>query len=141
MNDFDITSEEEFEQFDVDRGINKGFTEEYFNASGFPSPAQEYAKSDISADDIINRGYNTFFCKMERTIIEWRFYEGDFIVVSKGTDLVPHDFFIGWYRNEFRVLRMGHGGFWVSPQKFSKETVKVWGKVTHAIVSYGKKML
>ncbi|NLR91580.1 MULTISPECIES: LexA family protein [Flammeovirga] len=139
MSEFDISSPEEFDNLNEEE--KKRFKEEHFQASGFPSPAQEYAKDDVSADDIINRGYNTFFCRMQRTVPEWRFQKGDFIVVSKGTDIRIHEFFIGWYNNEFRVLRMGKNGFWTSPHTFSKSQVQVWGKVTHAIVSYQQKHL
>ncbi|WP_188167764.1 LexA family transcriptional regulator [Flammeovirga sp. EKP202] len=123
----------EIEELQFDREGEK-FKEEYLEATGFPSPAKDFAESDISADDIIERGYNTFFCKMSRDIPEWRLATGDYLVVAKGEDLKSGDLFIAYINNDFRIFRMASDGYWSTPYSISKKEIKVWGKVTHSIV-------
>lgn len=125
----------EIEDFELDQNERKKFEAEYFEATGFPSPAKDFAENDISADDIIERGYNTFFCKMSRDIPEWRLADGDFLVIAKGEDLKTGDFFIAYINNEFRIFRMANEGYWSTPYSISKKEIKVWGKVTHSIVT------
>lgn len=125
----------EIENFEFDRENTEKFVEEHFEATGFPSPAKDFAENDISADDIIERGYNTFFCKMNRDIPEWRLGTGDFLVIAKGEDLKIGDFFIAYINNEFRIFRLAHKGYWSTPYTIAKKELKVWGKVTHSIVT------
>ncbi|NLR94968.1 hypothetical protein [Flammeovirga agarivorans] len=90
----------------------------------------------VSADDIIERGNDTFFVRMSIDINAWNMKKDDIFVISKGNknNLKAGEFFLGIVAGEFKVMQRGKNGInYRFPNVIEKRETSSWGKIMYGI--------
>lgn len=114
--------------------------------AGFPSPAEEYEENRITLDDyLIDHPNDSMLIKVKGdSMIEKGIYEGDLVIVRKGTNTSPGDTVVASVDGDFtlKILRKNKNIFYLEagnskyPDIKATEELQIVGKVVGVVRKY-----
>lgn len=119
--------------------------------AGFPSPAQDYAESNIDLNKaLVKHPASTFFARVNGDSMSGEdILDGDMVIVDKSLDVIEGDLAVCYIDGDFTLKRVEFDNdvIWLVPSNPAYQRIKVtadnefiiWGVVTYTVKNNRRK--